>query len=122
MKLNWLPAALLTSLASGLAHAEGNYSNLKLTFIWYILIAMAVMAFQAIYILCLGGATATRKLVWVLGLTAVDAFAVFLLYWLTLETKAIDLEGPVGYVLVVIPAFVYIAIIKGRLAGKAGNA
>ena len=114
-----LAAGLLLTALAGAAQAEGNYSNMKMYFILYAMVALAVMAGQAIYILSLAGATATRKFMWVLALAVIDAVAVFALYWLTLETHVIDLEGPFGYILVVIPGFIYISIIKNHLVNKA---
>ena len=121
MKAKLAMAGVLLAVIAGAAHAEGNYGNMQMTFILYAMIALAVMAGQAIYLLCLAGATAARKLVWLLGLAGADAFAIFILYLLTIESKSIDLEGVFGYILVVIPGFVYISSIKSCLAGKAGN-
>jgi hypothetical protein len=115
-------AGVVLAALSGAAHAEADYSNMRMTFILYIMIALAIMAGQAIYLMCLPGASVTRKLAWVLGLAGADAFAVFILYLLTFETRSIDPEGVFGYILVVIPGFVYVASIKSYLSGKAGNA
>ncbi len=122
MRCKSLAATALLSVLASAAHAEGNYANMKMYFILYAMIALAIMAGQAIYILCLAGATATRKFLWVLALAGVDAFAIFLLYLVTLESRAIDPEGPFGYILVVMPGSIFVAYIKNYLANKADNA
>lgn len=111
-------AGVLLSLLAASAHAEGNYSNMKFDFLIYAMVALAVLAAQGIYVLCMGSAYFGTRLLRLLGLAVVDVIAIFVMYLLTLETRTLDLDAMSSYVLVVIPGFLFIAMLKAYISSR----
>jgi multidrug transporter EmrE-like cation transporter len=111
-------AAVLLSLFSGLAHAEGNYSHMDFGFLIYGMVAVTVLMFQMIFALCIGGVGFGRRALWVLVLMIVDAVVAFML--VSASTSA--LETPMPYIVWVIPGFIALAMFKAHASNRSSDA
>ncbi len=107
-----LVAGVLLSMFSGLAHSEGNYSNMNFGFLIYALVAVIILAAQGLYTLCIGGVSLGKRFVWVLALFTVDA----LIAAMMISSASSALETPGPYIFWVLPGFLLVWVFKTSAA------
>jgi hypothetical protein len=108
MRIKSLLAALFLGSLAGLAHAEGNYSNMNFGFLIYAAVALGVMALQGIYVLCMAGFGIGKKLMFAGVLLVLDAIIIGML----ISNLGSAMETPLPYICSVIPGFIAIFIFK----------
>lgn len=113
-----IAASLLLGVLAASAHAEGNYSNMKFDFLIYGMVALAVMAAQGIYVLCIGPAGIGTRLLRLLALAVVDVIAIFLMYLMTFEFDAANPEKMGAYIWVVMPGFLFMLALHAYINRK----
>jgi hypothetical protein len=110
MRIKLILAALFLGSLAGLAHAEGNYSNMNFGFLIYAAVALGVMALQGIWVLCMAGIGFGTKAGYVLVLLVLDAIVIGMM----ISGASRTLETPFPYIFSVIPGFIAILFFRNH--------